>query len=154
MISLVPPVIGITILLSIGLLAAQSARETSVTEELARDLLRHHQHHYEVARVSGFPLGPVVSDLPDPLRPLAAWRSEVVQDGTRRRVLTWADGFGADGLDPSAYRAVVGALPERLGRGGVVGVITFPGTGGARIGTTDLPSTASPIAAGAPAIYR
>jgi hypothetical protein len=154
MISLVPPLIAITVLVSIGVLTAQSAGETGVTNELARDLLRHHQHHYEVARASGFPVGPVISDLPDPQRALVSWSSEVVQDGPRRRVLTWADGFGADGIDPSAYRAVVTSLPGRIGRSGVSGLITFPGTGGARIGMTDIPQTVSPIVAGAPAIYR
>jgi len=154
MISIVPPVIGLTILLSIGILAAQSANETAVSEELARDMLRHHQHHYDAARSAGFPIGVIEADLPYPLQPLAVWHSEVVQEGMSRKVLTWAEDYGADGFETSVYRAVVSALPRKIGQNGIVGVIVFPGAGGPHIGVKELPFTISPISAGSPAIYR
>jgi hypothetical protein len=154
MISLVPPVIALTLLLSFTLIADRDRADTSVSGELARDLMRHHEHHFRLASEAGFPLGPVDEALPYPLEPLAAWRSEVVQEGGRRLLLTWADGYGSDGISPSAYRAVVNELPARIGSGGVSGVIVFPGTGGARIGDTEVPLTGAPIPAGAPAILR
>lgn len=154
MISLVPPVIAFTLLLSFTLIADRDRADTAISGELARDLIRHHDHHFRVAEASGFQLGVVDVALPYPLEPLAAWRSEVVQEGGRRVLLTWADGYGSDNFSRSAYRAVVNELPSRIGTGGVTGVIVFPGTGGARLGEVDIPLTASPIPAGAPAILR
>jgi hypothetical protein len=154
MISLVPPVIAFTLLLSFTLIADRDQADTAISGELARDLIRHHDHHFRIAEASGFAIGPIDVALPYPLEPLAAWRSEVVQDEGRRVLLTWADGYGSDGVSRSAYRAVVHEIPAKIGTGGVSGVIIFPGTGGARIGQTDIPSTVSPIPAGAPAILR
>lgn len=154
MISLVPPIIALTLLLSFTLVAAQDREDTSVSGELARDMVRHHQHHFQVARETGFRIGPITDPLPYPLEPLASWRSEVVQDGGVRFLLTWAEGYGTDSFAPSAYRAVVEQVPDRIGLGGVSGVIVFPGTGGPRIGEVEVPLPAGPIAAGAPAILR
>lgn len=154
MISLVPPVIAITVLLSASLMVSKDRAETSVSSELARDLLRHHEHHFAIATEAGFPLGVVDDALPYPLLPLASWRSEVVQDGEQRVLLTWADGYGSDGFDVSVYRALVSEVSLRLGSSGVVGVISFPGEGGARIGEFDLPLPITPVQAGAPAILR
>jgi hypothetical protein len=154
MISLVPPVIAITLLLSASLMLDRDRANTSVSGELARDLIRHHEHHFQAARDAGFPLGPVPDPLPYPLEPLAVWRSEVVQDGGRRFLLTWADGYGSDGFETSAYRAIVNEIPSRIGFSGTVGVISFPGGGGARIGPVEMPLPSAPIPAGAPAILR
>lgn len=154
MISLVPPVIALTLLLSFTLVASQDRDDASVSDELARDLVRHHQHHFEIAREAGFPVGPITDPLPYPMEPLASWRSEVVRDGSRRVLLTWADQYGSDGFDPSAYRAVVDKVPDRIGVSGVSGVIVFPGVGAPRIGEVEVPLPTAPLAAGAPAILR
>lgn len=154
MLSLIPPVIALTLLLSFTLIAAQDREDTDISGELARDLIRHHQYHFEVAREAGFPIGEVTDPLPYPLEPLVSWRSEVVQQGTGRFLLTWADEYGTDGFDPSAYRAVVELVPDRIGVSGVSGVIVFPGVGGPRIGEVEVPLPTGPIAAGAPAILR
>ena len=154
MISLVPPVIAFTLLLSFAIAADRDRADTSVSGELARDLLRHHEMHFRVASEAGFPVGPVGTALPYPMQPLADWRSEVVQEGGRRLVLTWAAGYGSDGVSPSAYRAVVDLLPARIGTTGVSGVISFPGVGGARIGEVAVPAPEGPLPAGTPAILR
>lgn len=154
MISLIPPVIALTLLLSFTLIADQDREDTSVSGELARDMVRHHQHHFQIAREAGFPLGQITAPLPYPLEPLASWRSEVVQGGGARLLLTWADGYGTDSFAPSAYRGVVELVPDRIGLGGVSGVIVFPGAGGPRIGEVEVPLPTGPIAAGAPAILR
>jgi len=154
MISLVPPVIAITLLLSASLILDRDRANTSVSGELARDLIRHHEHHFQIARDAGFPLGEIMAPLPYPLEPLALWRSEVVQDGSRRFLLTWADGYGSDGFDTGSYRALVAEVPLRIGLSGTIGVISFPGGGGARIGQVDVPLPSTPIPAGAPAILR
>lgn len=154
MISLVPPVIALTLLLSFAIVADRDRADTSVSAELARDMLRHHDLHFRTASEAGFPLGPVEADLPYPMEPLAEWRSEVVQEGGRRLVLTWAGGYGADGFSPSAYRGAVDLLPARIGGTGVSGVISFPGGGGALIGEVGVPETLSPLPAGTPAILR
>lgn len=154
MISLVPPVIALTLLLSFTVVAGQDRESTSVSDELARDLIRHHQHHYQIAREAGFPVGEIATPLPYPMEALASWRSEVVQDGTTRYLLTWADQYGTDSFDPSAYRAVVDQVPDRIGVSGVSGVIVFPGVGGPRIGGVEVPLPTAPVAAGAPAILR
>jgi len=154
MISLVPPVIALTILLSFTLVADQDREDVSVSVELARDMIRHHQHHFEVATRTGFPVGEITDPLPYPLEPLASWRSEVVQQGAQRLLLTWADGYGTDSFAPSAYRGVVEEIPDRIGLGGVSGVIAFPGVGSAMIGEVEVPLPTGPIAAGAPAILR
>lgn len=154
MISLIPPVIALTLLLTFAIVADRDRADTAVSGELARDLIRHHDLHFRAAADAGFPIGPVDATLPYPLEPLAEWRSEVVQQGGRRLVLTWAGGYGSDGLSPSAYRAVVDLLPARIGTTGVTGVISFPGGGGARIGDTEVPVTQDPLPAGTPAILR
>jgi hypothetical protein len=154
MISLVPPVIALTLLLSFAIVADRDRADTSVSGELARDLLRHHELHFRIAHEAGFPVGPVGAALPYPMEPLADWRSEVVQDGERRLLLTWAGGYGSDGLNPSAYRAVVDLLPARIGATGLSGVISFPGGGGARISDVEIPAPQGPLPAGTPAILR
>lgn len=150
MLSLIPPLIAITVLMSVAVLTLRTAEETSMSTELARDLIRHHEAGRREASRDGFPEGPVEVRIPPPFLPVGSWSTEVIPDGDGVAVLTWAFGYGTDRVPVPAYDGVTAHLPAS--RSGFAGLIRDDD--GARfLGATPLPDDLSlPAVPGAPAL--
>lgn len=150
MLSLIPPLIAITVLLSVAVLTLRTAEETSISAELARDLIRHHEIGLREASLAGFSPGPVEVRIPPPFFPVGSWSTEVIPDGEGTAVLTWASGYGTDRIPVSAYDGMIGHLPApRSGRAGPI----RDSDGMRLLGGTPLPADLSlPAASGAPAL--
>lgn len=149
MLSLIPPLIAITVLMSVAVLTLRTAEETSMSTELARDLIRHHQVGVLEAERAGFLTEPVGVELPPPFLPVGTWSTEVIRDGEGVAVLTWASGYGADGIPVPAYEEVMGRLPPRRAGEGRI----REENGSLFIGPIPLPDDlSSPAEPGAPAL--
>lgn len=151
MISLIPPVIGLTLLLILSVGQGRDRAETPVSDELARDLLRHHEHRLRVAAEGGFPIGPVSHPVPPPFERMAVWRSEIVSVGSGRVLITWAEGYGSDGFAQEAYRGAVSARIEPAPSYDALGLIEAVDGGAVRVGSVTAPAPSSPFPEGAPA---
>jgi hypothetical protein len=151
MISLIPPVIGLTLLLIMSVGQDRDRADASVSDELARDLLRHHEHRFKAAADEGFPIGPVSHPVPPPFEKLADWRSEIVDTGSGRVLITWAEGYGSDGFAPDAYRGVVSARIRPAPSYDAFGLIEAADGGSVRVGSETFLSPSPPFPEGAPA---
>lgn len=154
MLSLIPPFMAITIILSATLMMVFSAEETSISKELARDMLRHHEHHHAIAMEAEFALQQITDDLPYPFENIVSWRSDVLTTPSGPIVVTWPTGFGTDGINLDVYRAVLRDFPRRTSAIHPGYLMIDENTGNRFIGDLALPQSAPLIPAGAPVLVQ
>ena len=155
MLSLIPPAMAITIMLGIMMLTTQRASDTDISKSLANNMLRHHEHHYEFAKASGFELGTIISALPYPMEAMTTWHSEVVEDGSGSHVITWPEDFGLEGaFTTNAFKATIVTMSSPGDENAVIGIVTIDDAGAATVSGHLLPDTILPIPDGAPVMMR
>lgn len=154
MISLIPPVIGITILVSLLLLVARDGSgDADFSRSLARDMAAHHLHQSADLGETGGILSNTTR--PWPFEALGPWETHRVTVDGRDRLLTFPGDFESVADDRrSAYLRMLAGLRPALGRPAEIGRLSVDESGFASFGNTPIPDAPLFLPDGAPAILR
>lgn len=138
--------------MSVAILTARTSDETSVSTELARGLLRHHEIGLRNAYEGGYTIGPIDVSIPAPFFAIGSWSTEVISYDDEVAVLTWASLYGGGERSVAAYDGVTRNLPPSVWRRGEAGPL-IEEEGVLKLGPVPLPlDLLGPVTAGAPAL--
>ena len=134
-------------------------RATDETGFAVANMLHSHNAAFDAAKGAGFPVGEVQASLPQPLRPVRAWKSEIVSDDGGSYLLTWLSESTAVPTDEQRYKRVLSKLDAPDARrnfpaGAFAGIFQASDETSAFIGTTMIPSPSAGIRTGSPAVGR
>ncbi len=150
-------------LLASGILFSASEihrRHDNIARRTSADVVSmalHHKYALESAEESGFPVGGISAVSKAPFQNTRSWKSQIVSDGARKLLMTWALEFDRDGavswpLESGADLAVRLNHPSSRPRTVIAGFYRSTESGGHWIGNVRIPAPEDGITDGAPVI--
>ena len=152
-----PVSIGVGLLMALAFSDTGTDRATDETGFAVANMLHSHNAAFDASTRAGFPVGKVQVDLPQPLRPVRSWKSEIVSGNGGSYLLTWLSDSNSGTADEQRFKSALSKLDasnarRNLPASAFAGIFRASDEISGYIGTTMVPLPTAEIRTGSPAI--